>query len=140
MTYRGLTRALVWSLALVAGCAAPLAERAEPSSRVLQTADGVHALIVSLDGGLPFNEPFELFVRLERVDGTPLADGLSLRPSGWMPEHGHGLVQHPRADALGAGRFRTHGWLLHMRGLWELRFDVLDAKALRRATLAVRLP
>ena len=132
-------------LALVA-CVSDGSDRVAPSVQRV-TADGVHTLSVGMPpAGLPFNEPFELEVVVSRVDGAPAGD-LAVRPSGWMPDHGHGLVQHPRAEPVGGGRFRTHGWLLHMRGRWELRFDVVAADSdprldtsLQRASVEVVLP
>ena len=132
---------------LLAACAGPAAAETGPRLVSARTADGRHDVIVTWPAdGLPFNEPFQLDVTVAPVDGKPPAEPLSVRPSGWIPDHGHGLVQHPRADALGALRFRTHGWLLHMRGRWELRFDVVPADAdprldaaLQRATVEVDL-
>lgn len=132
-------------VALVACASDPLAAGDGPRVRRV-TADGVHAVEVEWPrDGLPFNEPFALQVEVSRVDGAPLGHR-AVRVSGWMPDHGHGLVQHPRAEPLGSGRFRTHGWLLHMRGRWELRFDVVPADhdprldaSLQRATVEVHL-
>jgi hypothetical protein len=41
-----------------------------------------------------------------------------------MPEHGHGMNYAVRLQAQGRGRWRAEGLLWHMRGRWELRFDV----------------
>jgi hypothetical protein len=77
-----------------------------------------------VEGSVPRNEDFELEVVLRR-DGRPLP-GMRLAVSGWMPAHGHGLVREPVVTDLGDGRFAVEGVLLHMRGLWELVFNVTD--------------
>jgi|GEM_PF-966683 len=41
-----------------------------------------------------------------------------------MPAHGHGMNYRPQSVAIGPGRFRADGLMLHMPGRWELRFDV----------------
>ena len=43
-----------------------------------------------------------------------------------MPEHKHGMIYRPSVTALGDGRFRAEGLLLHMPGTWEFSFDVRD--------------
>ncbi len=50
-------------------------------------------------------------VDLPRVDAT-------------MPAHGHGMNYRPQVTALGSGRFRADGLLLHMPGRWMLAFSV----------------
>ena len=41
-----------------------------------------------------------------------------------MPEHRHGMNYRPGVAVLGAGRFRSEGWLFHMPGRWEFIFDL----------------
>jgi hypothetical protein len=53
-----------------------------------------------------------------RVD-TPRIDAT-------MPEHGHGMNYRPTVEALGDGRYRANGLLLHMPGRWQLSFTVGD--------------
>jgi hypothetical protein len=47
-----------------------------------------------------------------------------LRVDAVMPEHKHGMNYRPTVAALGDGRFRAEGLLLHMPGGWEFRFDL----------------
>ena len=47
-----------------------------------------------------------------------------LRVDAVMPEHKHGMNYRPTVTAIGDGRFRAEGLLLHMPGLWEFSFDV----------------
>jgi len=46
-----------------------------------------------------------------------------------MPEHKHGMNYRPDLKPLGAGRYRSDGWLFHMPGRWEFVFD-LDGERL----------
>ena len=79
-----------------------------------------------LGGVVPRNEVFELEVMLLR-EGQ-LLSGPQVRVRGWMPDHGHGLVRTPLVTNLEDGRHRVEGLLLHMRGLWQLFFDVTDGQ------------
>lgn len=47
-----------------------------------------------------------------------------LRVDAVMPEHKHGMNYRAVVKAVGAGRFRAEGLLLHMPGVWEFSFDV----------------
>jgi hypothetical protein len=64
--------------------------------------------------------------------GTPRVDAT-------MPAHGHGMNYRPVVEALGSGRFRAAGLLLHMPGQWQLTFSLGsgDAGETLRATLEV---
>jgi len=75
-----------------------------------------------LGGELPRNREFDVEVVL-REDGEPLA-GARVGLRGWMPDHGHGLVRQPIVTDAGGGRYLVEGLLLHMRGTWQLFFDV----------------
>lgn len=49
-----------------------------------------------------------------------------------MPAHRHGMNYRPTVQALGDGRFRAEGLLLHMPGRWRFTFDIdADGRALR---------
>jgi hypothetical protein len=60
-----------------------------------------------------------------------------LRVDAVMPEHKHGMNYRPTVTALGNGRFRAEGLLLHMPGLWEFSFDVRAAN--KQETLRERV-
>ena len=49
-----------------------------------------------------------------------------------MPAHGHGMNYRPSVTALGGGRFRAEGLMLHMPGRWELVFVVQEAGSAER--------
>lgn len=71
---------------------------------------------------IPRNESCELEVLVFRDDER--AQPTRVYARAWMPDHGHGLVRDPLVTDEGEGRFRVEGLLLHMRGFWQLFFDV----------------
>jgi len=89
------------------------------------------------DGKVPRNQDFELEVWVLH-DGAPVRDAV-LSVSGWMPEHAHGMLRAVRPEARGDGSFRVVGMLLHMRGHWLLRFDVLEGTLSETAECALDL-
>jgi len=53
----------------------------------------------------------------------------------YMPEHRHGMNYRPRVTGKGNGRYLADGFLFHMPGHWQLRFDVeRDGKTERLVT------
>ncbi len=93
-------------------------------------------------GEVPNNRHFELDVWLYR--GTEELEPLSgarLYVSGWMPDHGHGLVVSPKASEQEPGHYLVRGMLLHMGGFWQVFFDVIDANGIsERAAFELELP
>lgn len=87
---------------------------------------GLHTLAWRPLGGhdeIPRNIEFSAQALLLR-DGLPVP-GAFLQVTGFMPAHGHGMVQLPQAEEVGDGRYRIDGMLLHMRGAWQVRFSVI---------------
>ncbi len=87
---------------------------------------------------IPKNEEFALEVKLEK-NGAPVS-GAALAVRGWMPDHQHGMARQPRVTELGGGRYRVDGMLLHMRGHWQLFFDVTDDSAHATFAFDLELP
>jgi hypothetical protein len=85
----------------------------------------------SLTGSVPRNQDFDMEVWVVR-DGAP-ATAAHLGVNAWMPDHGHGMLREPRAEARGDGSFLVEGMLLHMRGHWTLLFDVLEGTSAETA-------
>lgn len=75
-------------------------------------------------GAIARNEDFTLEVWVLH-DGKPVRDA-KLAVNAWMPDHGHGMLRAPRTVAHGDGSFEIEGMLLHMRGHWQLFFEVLE--------------
>jgi len=99
---------------------------------------GRHRLAWRLAGGgeVPRNVESELDIYLER-DGAPVPGAL-IQVSGWMAEHQHGLVQTPIVDEVGQGHYRVSGMLFHMRGAWQLRFQVIADKIVESVTFELQ--
>lgn len=94
-------------------------------------------------GDVPTNEHFEVEVWLYRgpdEDGNlvPLP-GAGLAISGWMPDHGHGMIRRPQATDRGEGAYLVKGMLFHMRGHWQLFFDILEDGLSERVEFEVDL-
>lgn len=78
-----------------------------------------------------------LDVRL--ADGSPV-DNASIKVSGGMPMHDHGLPTEPRAEKyLGGGRYRLAGLRFHMGGYWELRVSIDDGAHRDTVTIPLKL-
>lgn len=92
-------------------------------------------------GEVPKNEHFELEVRLYKNVGdelVPLPDA-RLAVSGWMPDHGHGMIRQPQAVDQGDGSYLVRGMLFHMGGHWQLFFDVIEDGLSERTDFEVDL-
>jgi hypothetical protein len=63
----------------------------------------------------------------------------SVRVDAWMPEHRHGMNYRPDVRALGGGRYRAEGLMLHMGGNWELVFEVRSGGKTERLTHRMQL-
>lgn len=117
---------------------APLPDFADPSwVRVPSRAGKYLVCWRSLAGSVPRNQDFELEAWVLR-DGTPVRDA-ELTVSAWMPDHGHGMLRQPHAEVRSDGSFRVAGMLLHMRGHWQLFFEVLEGSLSETAECALDL-
>lgn len=77
-------------------------------------------------GPITVGQHFSLDVRLcSRVDVPAANTKLRLlKVDADMPAHRHGMNYLAAVRALGAGRFRADGLMLHMPGVWRFSFDV----------------
>lgn len=73
---------------------------------------------------IPLNQPFELLVEIRGRYQKQLAKYVDLVVDAGMPQHNHGMNLAPVTEALGDGRFRIRGMLMHMPGNWVLSFVV----------------
>ena len=65
---------------------------------------------------------------------------LALRVDADMPAHRHGMNYRPTVRALGDGRYRADGLLLHMAGRWRLLFELTADGRLDRLAHELDLP
>jgi hypothetical protein len=118
--------------------AASLPDFADPSwTRVTSRAGKYLVCWRSLSGSVPRNQDFELEAWVLR-DGAAVRDA-ELAVSAWMPDHGHGMLRQPQAVAREDGSFHVSGMLLHMRGHWQLFFEVLEGSLSETAECALDL-
>jgi hypothetical protein len=66
------------------------------------------------------------------VCASPAPQGL--RVDAQMPEHRHGMNYRPTITTAGDGRYLAEGFLFHMPGRWQLRFDVERSGRTERLT------
>lgn len=98
-----------------------------PTPREAVTRDGLYRVTWQPSGGFaPVNEHFELDVTVARNDParTPVDNG-AIVVDCQMPDHGHGMLREPRSEALGEGRYKVRGMLLHMGGHWTVALNVI---------------
>jgi hypothetical protein len=125
---------LALTLALFSASAA-VACPPTPTDGAPLAVDGVQLAWRTTEGQpIGVSQPFALHVRLcpasaelRAVDAT-------------MPAHRHGMNYRPSVQALGDGRWRADGLLFHMRGGWELRWDVQVDGRPQTLRQAVELP
>jgi hypothetical protein len=97
------------------------------SPREAVTRDGLYRVTWMPTGGFaPVNEHFELEVTVARNDSarSPI-DNASVVVDCQMPDHGHGMLREPRSEALGEGRYKVRGMLLHMGGHWTVALNLI---------------
>lgn len=56
-----------------------------------------------------------------------------------MPAHRHGMNYRPSIEPIGPGRWRIQGMLWHMRGCWELAFELRQGGRIQTLRQAVEL-
>lgn len=103
------------------------------------TADGTYVVrFHPRVDAIPLNQPFSLQVQIvpQRKDAT---DGITVSVDAAMPQHGHGMNTTPLIEPLGDLRFEVTGMLLHMKGFWEVYFDVSRKGVTERAQVRFRL-
>lgn len=110
---KGIAAALVAGATAACGC--PLT----PDDGRTLAGDGIElAWAPAGQRVITVSEAFAIDVRACPADADLLAvDAV-------MPAHRHGMNYRPSISAVGPGRWRVDGLLWHMRGRWELRFEL----------------
>lgn len=111
-----------WIIALLlsvsTGCGGELGERS------VQSEGGLYIVRYSPDvDPVPNAILFGLDVLVETAEGEA-SDVTALEFDATMPAHAHGMQTRPEVESLGNGRFRVEGLKFHMRGRWEMRFNI----------------
>jgi hypothetical protein len=96
----------------------------DASQRQLLTAGG-HGLAYAVQPHpLVVGRHFALDIVVCPRPRPGLAAPVALRVDADMPAHRHGMNYRPTVRALGAGRYRAEGLMLHMPGRWRLLFEL----------------
>ncbi len=75
---------------------------------------------------IKINRIHSWLVYLETIDGQPLS-GAEITMQGGMPEHNHGLPTKPQlTGSPRSGEYLIEGIRFHMRGHWELEFNIIN--------------
>ncbi len=100
----------------------PVKQEGAESWRCAGVSDtgNVRVYLTPLVKEVPLRKFHTWAVRIEAVDGTPLAV-TRVMVDGGMPDHGHGLPTKPRViKSKAVGEFLIEGLKFHMPGLWNL--------------------
>ncbi len=105
-----------------------------------ETEDGLFRVqYTSALDTVPINRMHEWTLRVETADGDPVEDA-EITVDGGMPAHDHGLPTQPRVtEYLGDGDYRVRGLRFHMRGAWQVRFEIRDGDLRDRVTFDLAL-
>ena len=119
MAWRRIAAALVACAPAIAGACTPdlpggSVERLESARFAVAFRTRPERVAV----GRHFDVEFAICAR----DGRGMPEGIRLDAQ--MPEHRHGMNYQVKVVPLGAGRFRSEGWLFHMPGRWEFVFEL----------------
>jgi len=142
--------ALLLLTLLLAGCMAPTGMAATPAGSA-PPADLDFSATRLGDNGIfratyksdidptPLNELHAWTLHVETADGAPV-EHATIRVSGDMPEHGHGMPTQPQVtQELGGGDYRVEGMRFQMGGWWTVTFDIEAGGANDRVTFNLRL-
>ena len=145
MTGGGRARALV-ALAVLPGLLPMLVLAADdgcgPGPEVrhrLEASSARHRVVfVPQPAPLASGRHFGLDITVSPRGGATLP--LALRVDADMPAHRHGMNYRPTVRALGEGRYRAEGLLLHMPGRWRFSFELSADGRLDRLSHEVDVP
>lgn len=77
---------------------------------------------------IEINTMHEWVLHIETAAGDPV-ESAAITVDGGMPAHNHGLPTAPRVTKyLGDGDYRVQGLRFHMRGKWQVSFDIREAE------------
>ncbi|WP_428246933.1 hypothetical protein [Ferrovibrio sp.] len=110
--------ALIAALVLLPGSAWACLPGFEAAPKAMR--DGVTVAWKSEPAQIKTGVPFALELAV-----CPAAARLSV--DAHMPAHRHGMNYQPSIRAVGEGRFRAEGLVLHMPGEWEFVFEAINA-------------
>ena len=118
MRNRATASVIAW---LLGGAAAPAVAAACGDGLPLRAAGaGYTVAFAPQPAKVVVGQHFRLDAVVCAEPGQPAATALKVDAD--MPAHRHGMNYRPSLKALGNGRYRADGLLLHMPGRWRLSF------------------
>lgn len=115
------------------GCGAEL----DPRHRLQAESPRHRVVFAPRPAPLAAHRHFALDIVVCPREGASLP--LSLRVDADMPAHRHGMNYRPTVRAVGDGRYRADGLLLHMAGRWRFVFELGADGRLDRLTREVEV-
>ena len=92
---------------------------------------------VTLPDPAPTDGHFAVHVAVCPRNGAPMPK--SVRIDATMPEHRHGMNYRPSVTSPRPGAYRAEGLLFHMRGRWDVTFDLATGSGTERLTGTLRV-
>lgn len=115
------------STSALAGC--PVSPNAPGK---LTTDDGYEITYQIKPAETEVGKPFTMALEVCKPDAEPFTG--SVRIDAVMPAHRHGMNYTPNIQPTAPGQFQADGFLFHMRGDWQFRFEILDGDIVRRVS------
>ena len=129
--------AVPWALCVTAAVAAPCGKGQLGGSALLIEEPAIQLAFAPTPAPLRVGRHFSLDIVV--CTGDPAAAPATLRVDAEMPAHRHGMNYAATVVALGGGRFRADGLMLHMPGRWRFLFDTTAGGAPVRLSRDVEL-
>ncbi|NQW01576.1 MAG: FixH family protein [Rhodospirillales bacterium] len=82
--------------------------------------------------GLAVSQDFSVLFEVCKSDGTAVEGTPSV--DAYMPMHGHGMNYRAQVEKLGDGKFRATGFMFHMPGKWQFKFDINEPQGSEQLT------
>lgn len=118
--------------------AATCGQGLDPRQRRLLQSPRLQLAFVTVPAPLAVGRHFSIDFTVCPRPGEALP--LALQVDADMPAHRHGMNYRATVRALGDGRYRADGLLLHMPGRWRLLFDLSGGGRLERLSHELDLP
>lgn len=133
----GLIAAVPLALWFTTACAAGCGDSQLGASAWLIEGSTIQLAFAAKPAPLRVGRHFSLEIVVCAADAAMLPS--TLRVDAEMPAHRHGMNYAATVVALGGGRFRADGLMLHMPGRWRFLFDTTAAGAPVRLSRDVEL-
>jgi hypothetical protein len=127
---------LLACLACGATAAQPCGEKLAGAKRTIENSRYVIAY-VTVPEPIVVGQHFVVDFAVCPLEGAAVPQ--AVRVDANMPEHRHGMNYRAGVVGAGPGLYRAEGLLFHMRGRWDLTFDVVTAGKTERLASTLRI-